>query len=76
MAKSSNADVPYRLVQTRRMLMEPRSAAEGFSRLGRTPKLMPHQQREPIRRRDNGETVRDIGRSYNVSHSTIFRLTD
>jgi Helix-turn-helix domain len=46
------------------------------SSLGRTPKLTPHQQREAIRRRDNGETVRDIGRSYNVSHSTISRLTD
>jgi hypothetical protein len=24
---------------------------------------------------DNGETVRDIGRSYSVSHSTISRLS-
>ena len=44
-------------------------------KLGRTPKLTPHQQREAIKRRDNGETVRDIGRSYNVSHSTISRLS-
>ncbi|PPQ35932.1 helix-turn-helix domain-containing protein [Rhodoblastus acidophilus] len=27
-----------------------------------------------IRRRDAGETVREIARSYNVSHSTISRL--
>jgi hypothetical protein len=56
------ADAPSRLVQT--------------WRLGRTPKLAPHRQREPIPRRDNGETVLDIGSSYNVSHSTISRLTD
>jgi IS30 family transposase len=31
---------------------------------------------EAIRRRDrDGETVREIARSYNVSHSTISRLT-
>jgi DNA invertase Pin-like site-specific DNA recombinase len=36
----------------------------------------PHQKREAIRRRDEeGETVREIARSYNVSASTISRLT-
>ena len=45
-------------------------------KLGRKPKLTEHQKREAIRRRDqNGEPVRDIARSYNVSHSTISRLT-
>ena len=44
-------------------------------RLGRKPKLTPHQQREAIKRRDSGEeTLADIARSYNVSHSTISRL--
>jgi DNA invertase Pin-like site-specific DNA recombinase len=44
-------------------------------KLGRKPKLTDHQKREAIRRRDiDGETVRDIARSYNVSHSTISRL--
>jgi len=43
--------------------------------LGRKPMLTPHQQREAIRRLDrDGEPVREIGRSYNVSHSTISRL--
>ncbi len=42
--------------------------------LGRSPKLTPHQQREAIKRRDRGEPLRDITRSYNVSHSTISRL--
>jgi hypothetical protein len=43
--------------------------------MGRKPKLTAHQMREAIRRRDDGdETREDIGRSYNVSHSTISRL--
>jgi IS30 family transposase len=38
--------------------------------------LTEHQKREAISRRDDqGETVREIARSYNVSHSTISRLT-
>jgi DNA invertase Pin-like site-specific DNA recombinase len=38
--------------------------------------LTTHQQREAIRRRDvDGETLRSIGRSYNVSPQTISRLT-
>jgi IS30 family transposase len=37
--------------------------------------LTEHQKREAIRRRDrDGEAVREIARSYNVSHSTISRL--
>jgi DNA invertase Pin-like site-specific DNA recombinase len=44
-------------------------------KLGRTPKLTPHQRREAIKRRDAGEATRDIARSYNVSHSTISRLS-
>jgi IS30 family transposase len=44
-------------------------------KVGRKPKLTEHQKREAIRRRDrNGEPVREIARSYNVSHSTISRL--
>ena len=40
--------------------------------LGRRPKLSEHQKREAIRRRQvDGEIVREIARSYNVSHSTI-----
>jgi DNA invertase Pin-like site-specific DNA recombinase len=45
-------------------------------KLGRKPKLTEHQRREAIRRRDrDGEPVREIARSYNLSHSTISRLT-
>jgi len=51
-----------------------RAKARGV-KLGRKPKLTEHQKREAIRRRDlDGETVREIARSYNVSHSTISRL--
>jgi len=42
-------------------------------KLGRKAKLTPHPQREAIARRDNGEALAEIGRSYNVSHSTISR---
>jgi len=51
-----------------------RAKARGV-RLGRRPKLTDHQQHEAIKRRDSGdETLADIARSYNVSHSTISRL--
>src|ERR1700682_3408994 len=50
-----------------------RAKARGV-KLGRNPKLTEHQKREAIRRRDHdGEPVREIARSYNVSHSTISR---
>jgi DNA invertase Pin-like site-specific DNA recombinase len=52
-----------------------RAKARGV-KLGRKPKLTEHQKREAIRRRDrDGEPVREIARGYNVSHSTISRLT-
>jgi len=42
-------------------------------KMGRPFKLTPHRQREAIRRRDNGEPVREIAGSYTVSHATISR---
>jgi DNA invertase Pin-like site-specific DNA recombinase len=51
-----------------------RAVARG-QRMGRPPKLTPHQQREAIKRRDKGEeSLAEIGRSYNVSAVTISRL--
>jgi DNA invertase Pin-like site-specific DNA recombinase len=45
-------------------------------KFGRKKKLTPHQQREAVRRRDvDGETLRSIARSYNVSAATSGRLT-
>jgi DNA invertase Pin-like site-specific DNA recombinase len=43
-------------------------------KFGRKPKLTQHQIAEAIRRRNAGEALTEIGRSYNVSHSTISRL--
>ena len=44
-------------------------------KFGRKPKLTPHQMAEVIKRRDkDGETLRSIARSYNVSAQTISRL--
>ena len=51
-----------------------RAKARGV-KMGRKPKLTPHQRAEAIKRRDKGETLTEIARSYNVSHTTISRLT-
>ena len=50
-----------------------RAQARGV-RFGRKPKLTAHQAAEALARRANGEALADIGRSFNVSHSTISRL--
>jgi DNA invertase Pin-like site-specific DNA recombinase len=51
-----------------------RAKARGV-KMGRKPKLTAHQMREAIKRRDmKGEPVREIARTFNVSHSTISRL--
>ena len=44
-------------------------------KMGRRPKLTDHQKREALQRREAGEPTREIARSYNVSHSTISRLS-
>jgi DNA invertase Pin-like site-specific DNA recombinase len=49
-------------------------AIERGVKMGRKPKMTQHQIMEALRRREDGETHRDIARSYNVSHSTISRL--
>ena len=43
-------------------------------RMGRKPKLTPHQQQEARRRIAKGEPTRDLAKSYGVSVSTISRL--
>jgi hypothetical protein len=42
-------------------------------KFGRRPKLTAHQRAEALARKE-AEAMTDIGRSYNVSHSTISRL--
>jgi DNA invertase Pin-like site-specific DNA recombinase len=61
------------LIRTRTGEGRERAKARGV-RLGRKPKLTPHQAREALTRRDAGEPLTQIARSYNVSHSTISRL--
>ena len=51
-----------------------RAKARGV-KMGRKPKLTPHQQAEAIKRREAGEPIREIARTYNVHNSTISRLT-
>ena len=50
-----------------------RALANGV-RFGRRPKLSRFQIEEALARRAAGETTTEIGKSYNVSHSTISRL--
>jgi DNA invertase Pin-like site-specific DNA recombinase len=60
-------------IRTRTSEGRARAKARGV-RLGRRPKLTPHQRREALSHRANGEPLTEIARSYNVSHSTISRL--
>jgi DNA invertase Pin-like site-specific DNA recombinase len=71
---SGLAEFERDLIRARTSEGRERAKARGV-KLGRKPKLTDHQKREAIRRRDiEGEPVREIARSYNVSHSTISRL--
>jgi DNA invertase Pin-like site-specific DNA recombinase len=67
------AEFERELIRTRTGEGRARSVARG-QRMGRPPKLTPHQRREAIRRRERGETLAEIGRSYDVSGATISRL--
>jgi DNA invertase Pin-like site-specific DNA recombinase len=68
------AEFERELIRTRTGEGRARAVARG-QKMGRPPKLTPHQQREAIKRRDRGgESLADIGRSYNVSGATISRL--
>jgi DNA invertase Pin-like site-specific DNA recombinase len=68
------AEFERELIRARTGEGRARAIARGV-KLGRKPKLTAHQRREALRRRDNGEPVREIARTFNVSHSTISRLT-
>jgi DNA invertase Pin-like site-specific DNA recombinase len=67
------AEFERELIRARTGEGRSRARARGV-RLGRRPKLTPHQQREALERRAKGEPLTEIARSYNVSHSTISRL--
>jgi DNA invertase Pin-like site-specific DNA recombinase len=68
------AEFERELIRARTGEGRERAKARGV-KMGREPKLTPHQIREAIKRRDTkGEPVREIVRTFNVSHSTISRL--
>src|SRR3954452_5575265 len=67
------AEFERELIKVRTGEGRARAKARGVI-LGRKPKLTPHQRREALARRAAGEALTEIGRSYNVSHSTISRL--
>src|SRR5215218_3916903 len=68
------AEFERELIRARTGEGRARAKARGV-KLGRPPKLTPHQTREALARRERGdETLAEIGRSYNVSGWTISRL--
>lgn len=69
------AEFERELVRARAGEGRARAKARGV-RMGRKPKLTPHQRHEALRRKASGEAVREIARSYNVHNSTISRLVE
>jgi DNA invertase Pin-like site-specific DNA recombinase len=67
------AEFERELIRQRTSEGRARAKAQGVH-MGRPSKLTPHQMGEARQRRDAGETLTAIARSYNVSHSTISRL--
>jgi DNA invertase Pin-like site-specific DNA recombinase len=67
------AEFERELIRSRTGEGRERAKARGVV-MGRKPKLTHHQRQEAIARREAGESLVDIGRSYAVSHSTISRL--
>ena len=67
------AEFERELIKARTAEGRQRAKARGV-RFGRKLKLSRHQILEAIARREAGEALAEIGRSYNVSHSTISRL--
>jgi len=53
------------LIRTRTGEGRARAVTRGV-KMGRKLTLAPHQRREAIKRRDQGETLADIARSYNI----------
>src|SRR3954452_7187929 len=67
------AEFERELIRARTGEGRQRARARGVH-LGRKPKLTPHQKQEALTRRDAGEPLAEIARSYDVHHSTISRL--
>ncbi len=69
------AEFERELIRARTGEGRERAKARGV-KLGRRPKLTAHQKREALARREAGEPLVEIARSYNISHSTISRLRE
>jgi DNA invertase Pin-like site-specific DNA recombinase len=67
------AEFERELIRARTGEGRDRARARGV-KMGRKPKLTPHQVKEALKRRADGAPIREIARTYNVSHSTISRL--
>jgi DNA invertase Pin-like site-specific DNA recombinase len=67
------AEFERELIRARTSEGRARAKARG-QHMGRPSSLTPHQQAEARQRRENGETLMDIARTYGVSHTTISRL--
>ena len=68
------AEFERELIRARTGEGRARAVARGV-KLGRKPKLTPHQRKEALTPQAmSGEPVREIARSYNVHNSTISRL--
>jgi DNA invertase Pin-like site-specific DNA recombinase len=67
------AEFERHLILTRTAEGRTRAQANGV-RFGRKPILTAYQRAEALRRRAAGETLVEIARSFNVSHTTIARL--
>ena len=69
------ADVERNLIRTRTRTAEGRSRAKARGQhMGRLAKLTPQQQGEARRRGAQGETLKELPKSYNVGRATISRL--
>ena len=68
------AEFERALIRARTGECRARAVAAGV-KMGRRPKLTPHQVKEALRRVDAAERMRDIARSYDVNHSTISGLS-
>jgi DNA invertase Pin-like site-specific DNA recombinase len=67
------AEYERHLILTRTAEGRTRAQANGV-RFGRKPSLTAYQRAEALRRRAAGETLVEIAKSFNVSHTTIARL--
>jgi len=69
------AEFERELIRARTSEGRARAVARGV-KMGRKRKLTPHQVKEILLRKENGEAMREIARSYNVHNSTISRLVE